>query len=233
MIYEKEIRKYEKWLKYNTNPSKYSETLTDYQYKSYLLKKNIPREIGSICKNEYLNTLYNAFNISDYYAYSNDTLHIFYDSIAHELGYSSLIESLRINNAKYHRVARLKNRVELLLNTQQAIFLTLTFRDNVLSTTSYETRRQYVFRFLKSLCPYYVANVDYGKRNHREHYHALVSVEAVDHTLWKYGAINFERVSYDETSTTDRLSLYIAKLSNHALKETARRSHLIYSRKST
>jgi hypothetical protein len=78
----------------------------------------------------------------------------------------------------------------------------------------------------------YVANIDYGAKNKREHYHALINCDKIDFSNWrKYGNINAERVkNKDIESDKIKLSKYIAKLSNHAIKETTKRSCLIYSR---
>ena len=78
----------------------------------------------------------------------------------------------------------------------------------------------------------YVANIDYGSKNKREHYHALINCDKVDFKSWrKYGNINAKRVrNKDIESDKTKLSKYIAKLSNHAIKETTKRSCLIYSR---
>ena len=110
-------------------------------------------------------------------------------------------------------------------------FLTLTFNDSILSSTSPETRRKYVRRFLKSFNCQYVGNIDFGKRNHREHFHALIGTGKIDYSLWntRFGAINGLKVR-NSTDDKARLSRYIAKLTNHAIKETTKRSVIIYSR---
>jgi len=141
-------------------------------------------------------------------------------------------EALKINKASYERTNRLKKRVADMLLSGDCLFLTLTFTDDTLNTTSADTRRQYVRKYLKSCNCQYVANIDFGSQNHREHYHALVNIGNIDFTTWhKYGAILAERVrnrSIERDKT--RLSKYICKLSNHAIKETTKRSALIYSR---
>lgn len=110
-------------------------------------------------------------------------------------------------------------------------FLTLTFNDAVLSNTTEETRRTYVRKFLKSISDNYVANIDYGKKNEREHYHAVVEGQNLDLSAWTYGFIHAQKVGYSELLTdTARLSKYINKLSNHATKETTKRKKIIYSR---
>lgn len=228
MLYEKSLKLYEKWWK---EKECISSRKPDYQYKKYILDNNIQSDVSLIKYNTFMNKLYNDMDVSLYYYLTNKELKIMYDSLADKFGFLSILEAMRINNAKHHKVLRLKKRVESIISYNNSIFLTLTFTNKVLSKTKEKTRREYVTKFLKSLSNNYVANIDYGKRNNREHYHALVQVDFVDHTLWKYGAINFERVSYETTDTRDKLSLYIAKLTNHAIKVTTKRHNLIYPKR--
>ena len=137
-------------------------------------------------------------------------------------------EAAKINKASYSRRCRLSKRIEDMLKSNKCIFLTLTFTDEVLSKTSIETRRRYVTRFLKECSDKYVANIDFGSKNDREHYHAIVIAERVDCSDWNYGAINFERVR--KTSSANTLAKYVVKLVNHAIKETTKRNYTIYSR---
>lgn len=137
-------------------------------------------------------------------------------------------EAMLINHSSYARVKRLKSRVTNLLNKGTCIFATLTFTDDVLNSTSIDTRRQYVFRFLKSVSSDYVANIDFGKKNGREHYHAIILANKIDCKLYKYGAINVKKIH--KSSNPIKLAKYISKLTNHAIKETTKRSAIIYSR---
>lgn len=137
-------------------------------------------------------------------------------------------EARKINQASYKRRVRLAQRIGKMINNQKCIFLTLTFTDSVLDRTSVETRRKYVTRFLKKISEEYVANIDYGELNEREHYHALVVCDLVNHNDWFYGAINFERIR--EASSEKALAKYICKLVNHAIKETTKRNYTIYSK---
>lgn len=51
--------------------------------------------------------------------------------------------------------------------------VSLTFTDECLSSTSFDTRKKYVRDYLNSFYPDWFACVDYGKKNGREHYHAI------------------------------------------------------------
>lgn len=137
-----------------------------------------------------------------------------------------------INNAKYKRVQRIKQRVNDIVMSGSAIFVTLTFTDSVFSSTNEETRKKYVKRYLKENSSIYVANKDFGANKGREHYHAIVSTlsNSINLSPWhQYGAINVQRVR-SKSNDLIKVSKYVAKLSNHAIKETASQSRLIYSR---
>lgn len=143
-----------------------------------------------------------------------------------------LNECLKINNASYKRTQRLRQRIKDMLTSGKCIFVTLTFNDNTLNNTTYNTRRTFVTRYLKQYNSEYIANVDYGKQNHREHYHAIIKTNSITFEPWrKYGNINTERIrNKDIEKDNVRLAKYICKLSNHAIKETTKRTSLIYSR---
>lgn len=143
-----------------------------------------------------------------------------------------LRECSKINHATYKRTQRLKDRIRAMLLNGSCIFLTLTFNDDTINNTTAKQRRVAVSRYLKQYNCMYVANIDFGKLHNREHYHALINCKQVEYQGWKkYGSIDFERVKNKDIETDNiRLSKYISKLSNHAVKETTKRSTLIYSR---
>ena len=138
-------------------------------------------------------------------------------------------EASRINHASIERVARLKKRISKMLLSGDCLFLTLTFTDAYLSKTTAEVRRRQVRRYLASLGCRYVANIDYGKKNQREHYHAVAQISRIDPFSYKFGAINFEKIKISEEDTA-RVAKYISKLTNHAIKETTKQCRLIYSK---
>lgn len=146
-------------------------------------------------------------------------------------------ECKKINNSNRKRTKKLKDRVSDYVNKSlsdkslKVFFLTLTFTDKTLNTTSAQTRRRYVSRYLKSISTGYVANIDFGVENGREHYHAVVITKGkIDFTDWhKLGAINCEAVRLNKTSAS-KLSKYVNKLVNHAIKETTKRSVILYSK---
>jgi hypothetical protein len=161
-------------------------------------------------------------------------------------------EAEKINLARYKRVVRLRKRIErILTNSDTVIFLTLTFSDETLAKTSANTRRGYVSRYLSSFGFDYVANIDFGAKNGREHYHAVVGGK-VDLELWerkcgiafaefvqakniakkvpkRYLGLPPEEIEKRmKTDNEKRLAKYVAKLTNHAIKETTKRSVAIY-----
>lgn len=140
-------------------------------------------------------------------------------------------EAELVADANKHQVYRLRKRIETMLTTSQdCVFLTITFRDDVLAKTSPETRRQYVRKWLKDNSTKYVANIDFGGKNGREHYHA-VSDARIDPLSWPYGNCGVEKVRYaPESKSPVKLAKYVSKLTNHAIKETTKRCALIYSR---
>ena len=137
-------------------------------------------------------------------------------------------EAHRINKASYARVRRLKTRIASMLKNGECLFLTLTFTDEILGKTTEDTRRQAVRRYLKSFGVPYVANIDYGKKNGREHYHGVIQIPRINYSAYTYGAINGERIRSVEDYT--KLSKYVAKLTNHAIKQTNKRQVIIYSK---
>ena len=136
-------------------------------------------------------------------------------------------EAQKINHAYYQRVRKLKNRIATLLQ-KPCLFLTFTFDEIVLQKTNADTRRQKVIRYLKSYNVPYVANIDFGKQNGREHYHAIIQTDNVDYSLYDYGALNGKKIV--STSDNVKLAKYISKLTNHAIKDTTKRNSIIYSR---
>lgn len=130
-----------------------------------------------------------------------------------------------------------------LTGSEQVIFGTLTFNDDDLDT-NIDTRRQYVRRFLNEWCDDYIANIDYGKQNEREHYHfvALIDGSLLYRHEFSYMDKNGKQKIGSEltcdqmqswsskhgfTKTrlvpgrekdSEQISRYISKLSNHSLK---------------
>lgn len=135
----------------------------------------------------------------------------------------------RINLAYYARVKRLKDRISSMLREGRCYFLTLTFSDDTLERVSAKTRRRYVTYFLKTLSDTYVANIDFGSQNQREHYHAVVLADWVDMSAWNcYGFSKAQKIASEDDFIP--LAKYISKLTNHAVKATTNGCRAIYSK---
>ena len=193
---------------------------SNYEYKAEILKSGLCKKVKKLDKD-----IYNAYNNYDYdFA--------FYEMLfcnENACTPSDIREARLINNANSKRVQRLNDRIERYLQMGCCIWLTLTFNDDTLAKTTQNTRKRYVVRYLKSQSNYYIANIDYGKENEREHYHAVLVSERVDMTAWPYGFAYTERIK-NHVSSPKKISKYVSKLCNHAIKETTKRSCYIYSR---
>ena len=209
----------------------------DYSFKSYVLREhndllNKAKKCGLVDYSREQLTINGV--ITPFLAHYSDlpSTQELYDYAKQNDLLKELRECRKINYASYVRTQRLKQRIERMLLSGSCIFLTLTFNNETLNNSTLEERRRFVRRYLKTFNSAYVANIDYGSKNHREHYHAIINANHVDYSAWrKYGNINGEKIrNKDIQSDKTKLAKYICKLSNHAIKETTKRSALIYSR---
>ena len=196
----------------------------DYKYKSFVLKTNMHKYVGLLDTQLY--------NFQENGIIPTLDINAEYYGLQTTYGAKFIKECHRINNANYERIKRLKERITRYINCGTSIFVTLTFNNKTLDQTNEVTRRKYVQRFLKEHSDMYVANIDYGaddRFTHREHYHALVVCERIDKKLWDDYGFSFCEVVHKSNSET-LISKYIAKLCNHAIKESTKRACYIYSR---
>ena len=115
--------------------------------------------------------------------------------------------------------SRIKKRTEQILTHYYVYFMTYTFNETSLNTT---TEKQHIKKINATLsqATLYMINNDYGGLTDRFHYHALASFEhEYDTTFmdtWQYGYTKIKRIiTYDTKSIYE----YIMKLSNHATKK--------------
>ena len=195
----------------------------DYKLKAEVLKTGVNKKVSSIDRAKYLLCRDGIIP-----SYDVDSAYI---DVLFKYGKTYIDESRKINNASYKRVERLKERIKTYLLMGQCIFLTLSFKPSVLAETSKDTRRQYVRKYLKEFSDYFVANIDFGGKNGREHYHAIIVADKVDYSIWrtKCGRINGKLIHSVKDSEV-KLAKYVSKLTNHAIKETTKRNCYIYSR---
>lgn len=222
----------------------------NYALKAKVLRSDLPR---------YANLIEHAIYAHDILAVTGEVIEtkLSYDTAIELRGFliskypTEYAEAEKLNKAYYKRIKRLRVRIhDIISNYAQPTFLTLTFSDDTLAKTSESTRRKYIDRYLHSQGDVYVANIDYGKTNGREHYHAVINARVNPSNWEQYGFIFAEPVfaSYSKLpacysnlteeekqlklleANEKRLAKYVSKLTNHAIKETTKRSHLIYSR---
>lgn len=175
------------------------------------------------------------------------------EELKEECGLEAYFTGLNLLRSKWCRNSRIYKHIERCILSRNAVFLTLTFTDDVLEKTTPETRRRYVARALKEQCFEYVANVDYGNAGKtktykdknglervntcREHYHAIVALPEGSKGFcmdkWKelYGFAFAERIPVKDFR---KVSRYVGKLSLHAIKKNGHKPpRLIYSRVSS
>lgn len=124
---------------------------------------------------------------------------------------------------------RVKKRILSMFERGNCFFLSITFDEPNMKKTNETTRRKYVQAFLHNFTSY-VANKDYGEEKGREHFHAVVLCDRIDHKLWQYGNLDFEKI-HKSTKDCTLVGQYLAKLCNHAIKTSTKNSRLLYSRK--
>lgn len=210
----------------------------DYEYKSQILntKQDLLKLEKQVQRTLFLNEDYINNKTGEVIMSLDDAK--FYDMT--NCNNSDWIECHKINHASYNRTNRLRRRINEYLSLGNCLFLTLTFNEETMNNTNSETRKKYVKNYLKSQSNYYVANIDFGKQNGREHYHAVIVIpdhkDKIDYSPWnkKCGHIDGERVRYDPNNEDDsscvKLAKYVSKLTNHAIKNTTKRSAIIYSK---
>lgn len=203
--------------------------MPDYEYKSKLIQDGkMIAEVKKIQKSEYAALVYAKYGTlidSPYDAETARLMRIIYSCDP------DFVEAEKIENARKNRAWRLKNSIASIVSeyTENATFATLTFSDDYLASTSPKTRRVYVTRYLKEQSgglPY-VANIDFGGKYGREHYHAVCAFR-LDRKKWECGFLYVKKIR--DSSVPLKLAKYISKLTNHAIKETAKRNAIIYSR---
>ena len=220
---------------------------TDYQLRADILsnRTDLLKDISNAQFNEYKDYQLNENGVIINDKFHNDNALTIQDILERENYSIECYESFKILSSTRRRKCFLKDRIISIYNDSVSIdytcyFITLDFSDNFISRTSETTRRRYVQRFLKEHCRHYVANIDYGVDDNytkREHYHAFVSSNNYRnmihdwHTLTGSG-INIKklRVYKNMNKTYRRLSMYISKLTNHAIKQSVKRNVYIYDR---
>lgn len=204
-------------------------TKPDYEFKAKVIGSGLP---STVSKYHYLE--YKLMREEEDGLFMSDNQKKLLNDYYSQIDFYSreYLESLKINHASFKRTKRLNDRIRFILeNNDKVSFLTMTFNNAILATTSAETRRKYIIRFLKSFNVPYVANIDYGIKNEREHYHAVIASADISRERYNKfvsnSSINFKLIHNDNTKA---LAKYINKLTNHAIKNTTKQCRVIYSR---
>lgn len=150
------------------------------------------------------------------------------------------------SQAEKRKEQRTIKKIYDLIKDKKAVFLTMTFNDETLKNTNQETRKRYIKEYLKSESALYIANIDYGTKHEREHYHAIVKAtlliyverayqnikDLIDLKAYKYGQIKAEKIGNKYGFKNDKDIKKTAKyLYEHSIKETTKNNKLIVSRK--
>lgn len=135
-----------------------------------------------------------------------------------------------LNASKRAKKKRIKKRLEEMINENEVIYwITITYTDKQLNKSSEKWRRKEITQILKKNKDY-IANIDYGDTNEREHYH-IITTEKIK---WKKGYIKTKIIRTDEKSKR-KLSNYMAKLTAHAVKDSTikgtKTPSILYKRK--
>ena len=177
-----------------------SKCKIDYAFKSYVIKEHSDL-IEKAKKSKYLDYMIEQYRengvLMPRLERYNDVLttsELFAECIEKDL-HKELYEAFKINEAYWKRQQRLRQRINDMLLLGPCLFLTLTFNDDALQKTTPKQRRVAVSRYLKQFDCKYIANIDFGFENHREHYHAVIQSKKIDLSSWhKYGGIKVEKV---------------------------------------
>lgn len=110
------------------------------------------------------------------------------------------------------------------------VFGTLTFKDKVLKNTSQRTRARYVTQFLNKETFHYIANIDFGSKKNREHYHFLALIkENMNMKNWKHGSNKVQVVPFTKKDIKSTKN-YLLKLNNHSYKESTKQKRILRDR---
>lgn len=158
-----------------------------------------------------------------------------FDAFVTKYGINIWFKACSINNSHWKKVQRVEDKITPMVETGRCCFLTMTFNDACLASTKNDIRRKYITRFLKETCLDYVANIDYGDKKEREHYHANAVFR--NEFYKSNGELDFSKIvkvygEYTHNSVVKiklvpnneldakRTSKYICKFVNHAMKAT-------------
>lgn len=136
--------------------------------------------------------------------------------------------------AQQRKLKRLKDKIETMITENNCLFVTMTFNNIVLASTSDKTRLRYIKSYLNEQAENYILNIDYGDKNNREHYHAIIKPKyknKIYYSAYKYGSIKAEYIKQNRLKNqNETIEDLIERLTNHAIKDTTKDNRIIYSR---
>ena len=162
--------------------------------------------------------------------------------------YPDYQRDMRYIAAEWEKLRKRKGRwlkyvLEMRRTFDELYLVSLTFDDETLANTNFDTRKKRVRDWLNDNTVDYFACVDYGLENGREHYHAIVSFAQTgvrayyddrivlrsekhgktlfyrlqDERTWPFGFYSIRAVRSD-TSDTKRSAFYAMKSASYAFK---------------
>ena len=139
----------------------------------------------------------------------------------------------RILKARYQKCSRIKKRFVYLLTRFDYIwFVTFTF-DNYYINKSDRSKRDLMKSVLNTHDFKYMLNIDYGKKNEREHYHCILATNIdfnVNQFLQSHYPCHCLAIQCKKGKNDfKRLLKYINKLTNHCLKSTTKNRRMLYN----
>lgn len=180
-----------------------------------------------------------VFGYSDQHAARED---IVYDAVLTEVLliplnrfyiFIRLIGIAKNRSMQRYRLRKIVN--EWLDHNYQIAFITLNVNDDFLSKKE-SVRRKYISKFLSDNCIDYFANVDYSPNTGREHYHACCVLnnnefrstfkdqKGNQHYQFNNFQYGFNDIQFINNSDISKISDYVNKLVNHAIKSSTGQS---------
>lgn len=143
---------------------------------------------------------------------------------------SDFNDAMKVIHADNRRYNRIFHRLNYMMTLGSCLFVTLTFSDDAMNRNNEVSRKKAVKTFLKAHSDLYIANIDFGSKTGREHYHAVIlNSDPKICDDWVYGYSNAQMIR-DNIDSSDRIARYMIKIINHFVKSTVRRNYVIYSR---
>lgn len=199
---------------------------------AYMNKVELSQKIGIFIDNETKNK--EIENIKSYninYYHNGNLINLNYETAyaCMDLFFNEEEQRNCYNLSKSEELKKRRafKRIQWLCDNYQCVFLTITFNPTYYKKWNDNVKQKMVERYLKANANFYVANIDFGKKNERLHYHCVCPV-GLDYTQWhQYGTIKGIKIYSDDQKA---LTKYILKLTNHATKGTTKQMRTIYSK---